>query len=150
MRKYLKGKNIEYNLITSAFTVDFPQPTLDFPTYKRPKVQNGGIHLLNWIVRVILIIKLSRFAELYTFLTPVPRTAVSDLEDHTVLHHAQTLVATQTFREYNIYVTKNNTGKLLRRIHKCTFSIINLHTKYCFFPSMPILIPTPKIIIKCI
>ena len=44
-----------------------------------------GIHLLNWIVRGLLVIKLLRYAEFYTFLTPAPRTVVSDLEDHTVL-----------------------------------------------------------------
>ena len=31
-RLYFTCENIEYNLITSAFTVDFPQPTLDVLT----------------------------------------------------------------------------------------------------------------------
>ena len=48
-----------------------------------------GIHLLKWIVRGLLVIKLSRCAECNTFLTPAPRTVVSDLEDHIVLHSKQ-------------------------------------------------------------
>ena len=112
MCKYLKGcfftcENIEYNFITSALTVNFPPTTSDSQSYKRSKAQNVGIHILNWIVRGLLVIKLSRYAELYTFLTPAPRTVVSDLEDHTVLHYSQALVAMQRFRKYNIYVTKN-------------------------------------------
>ena len=61
-----------------------------------------GIYLLNWIVRGLLVIKLSRYAEFYIFLTPAPRKVVSDLEDHTVLHYSQALEATQRFRKYNI------------------------------------------------
>ena len=109
---------MEYNLITPAFTVDFPQPTSDVQTYCRSKAQTVGIHLLNLIVRGHLVIRLSRFADFYTFLTPAPCTVVSDLEDHTVLHYLQALVATQRFRKYNIYVMKNNIGKLLWRIRK--------------------------------
>ena len=41
-------EHIEYNVITSAFTVD-------------SKAQNVGIHMLNWIVRHLLVIKLSRY-----------------------------------------------------------------------------------------
>ena len=90
-RLYFTCENIKYNLITSAFTVDIPQPSLDFQRYKRSKARNVGIHLLNWIVRGLLAIKLSRYAEFYTFLTPASRTVVSDLEDHTVLHYSQSL-----------------------------------------------------------
>ena len=88
-RLYFTCKNIAYNLITSVFTVDFPQPTSDFQTpfsYKRSKAQNVGIHWLNWIARGLLVIKLSIYAEFSTFFTPAPRTAVSDLEDYTGLH----------------------------------------------------------------
>ena len=49
-RLYFTCENIEYNLITSTFTVNVPQPTSDFKRYKRSKAQNYGIHLLNGIV----------------------------------------------------------------------------------------------------
>ena len=35
-------------------------------------MQSVGIFFLNWIKRNILIAKLSRFAEIFTFLTPAP------------------------------------------------------------------------------
>ena len=94
-RLYFTCGNIEYNLITSAFTVDLPQPTTDFQTLKANKSTNVGIHLLNWIVRGLLVIKLSRYAEFYTFLTPAPRTVVPH-------GFAQALKAKQRFRKYNI------------------------------------------------
>ena len=50
-RLYFTCENIEYNLITSAFTVDFPQPTSDVQS----KAQHVGIHLLNWIVSGLLV-----------------------------------------------------------------------------------------------
>ena len=68
-RLYFTCENIEYKLITSAFTVDFPQPTSIFKRYKRSKAQNMGIHLLDWIVRGLLVIRLSSYTVFYTFLT---------------------------------------------------------------------------------
>ena len=65
-------ENKEYNMISSAFTLVFSQPTSDFQTYQRSKSQNVGIHLLNWIVMDLLVIQLSRYAEFYTFFTPAP------------------------------------------------------------------------------
>ena len=75
----------------------FLNPVRIFKCYKRSKAQNVGIHLLNWIVRGLLVIKLSRYAEFNTFLTPAPKTVVSDLEDHTVFNYSQALYATQRF-----------------------------------------------------
>ena len=57
-RLYFTCKNIEYNLITSAFTVHF-----GFSNLYAVESKNVGIHLLNWIVRGLLAIKLSRYAE---------------------------------------------------------------------------------------
>ena len=54
-RLYFTCENIEYNMITSAFTLDFPQPTSNSQTYQWLKAQNVGIHLLNWIVMGILV-----------------------------------------------------------------------------------------------
>ena len=80
----------------------FLNPLRIFKRYKRSKAQNVGIHLLDWIVRGLLVITLSRYAEFYTFLTPAPRTVVRDSEDHTILHYSQALKAAQRFRKYNI------------------------------------------------
>ena len=122
-RLYFTCENIEYNLITLTFTVDFPQPTSDFQTYKWSKAQTVGINLLNWIIRGLLV-HCQYMLTFYTFLTQATRAVVSDLEDHTVLHYSQALVATQKLCKYNIklYVTKNNIGK--PQVH---ISIINLH-----------------------
>ena len=62
-RFHFTCENIEYNLINSAFTVEYPQPTSVSKRYKRSKAQNVGIHLLNWIVRDLLLIKLLRYAK---------------------------------------------------------------------------------------
>ena len=88
---YFTCEKIEYNLITYAFPVDFSQPSSDFQQLLAVKSTNVGIHLLNWIVRGLLVIRLSRYTEFNTFLTPAPRTVVFDLEDHTDLHYSQTL-----------------------------------------------------------
>ena len=44
-----------------------------------------GIHFLNWIVRNILVIQLSGFAEIDTFLTPA--LVVLLLEDRHIMQH---------------------------------------------------------------
>ena len=35
-----------------------------------------GIHFLSWIARKVLVMKLSGFAEIFTFSTPAPKVSV--------------------------------------------------------------------------
>ena len=51
-----------------------------------------GFYFINWIVRNILVIELSGFAEIYVFLTPAPVVAV--LEDRHIMecYHGSSVV----------------------------------------------------------
>ena len=106
MRKYIKSCILHVKIyiiwLPLLSPLTFLNPLWIFKRYKWSKAQNVGINLLNWIVRGLLVIKLSRYAEFCSFLTPAPRTVVSDLADHAVLHYSQALEATQRFRKYNI------------------------------------------------
>ena len=66
--------------MSSAFSIDFLEPISDFQrsiafllVYK---TQSVGAHVLNKIARKILVIKLSGFAEIFTFPTPAPVVSV--------------------------------------------------------------------------
>ena len=54
--------------------------------YKWTKTQSIGIHFLNWIVKNILVIKLSGFSVIFIFITPAP--VVTVIKDrHVTQHH---------------------------------------------------------------
>ena len=58
--------------MSSAFSVDFLEPTSDFQTpitfFLVEKKHKVGTHFFNWIARKILVIKLLGFAENFQFL----------------------------------------------------------------------------------
>ena len=61
--------------MSSAFSIDFLEPTSEFQTHETlllvDKTQSVDVHFLSQIARKILVIKLSGFAEIFTFSTPV-------------------------------------------------------------------------------
>ena len=65
--------------MSSAFSIDYLEPTSEFQTPKTlllvDKTQSVGIHFLR-VARKILVIKLSGFAEIFTFSTPAPMVSV--------------------------------------------------------------------------
>ena len=67
--------------MSSVFSIDFLEPTSEFQTPVTfllvDKTQSVGIHFLSWIARNILVIKLSGFAEFFTFSAPALMVSVS-------------------------------------------------------------------------
>ena len=65
--------------MSSAFSIDFLEPTSEFQMHETlllvDKTQSVDVHFLSQIARN-LVIKLSGFAEIFTFSTPAPMVLV--------------------------------------------------------------------------
>ena len=74
--------------MSSAFSIYFLESTSDFripiTLLLVDKTQSVGIHILNYIIRQILEIKLSGFAEFFIFSTPAPVVSALALMAHYV------------------------------------------------------------------